>query len=114
MYIGFRTYRYGPTSTSNRGGSNGAGVPRPERVKVKMHQRASRAPVAPTITPANCATPMFSGRTMPDHDRTRLGRKTSMKPINPVAYTIVRIRTNIRPTDRNSRLQLFAHLPFDR
>src|SRR5437870_524329 len=94
MYIGLRTKRYGPTMTSRRGGSNGAGVPRPITMKVAMHQTATSVPAVPTTKPTTCAAPMFGGRTIPDHDRTRAGKNTRRKPTKSVAYVIVRTSTN--------------------
>ena len=85
MYIGLRTIRYGPTTTKRRGGSNGAGVPRPITTKATMHHSARTAPLAPTTTPPTCAAPMLTGRTIPDHERTRAGKNTSNKPIKRVA-----------------------------
>jgi len=37
-YIGSRTCRYNPVTTSSLGGSMGAGVPRPFTVKSQKHQ----------------------------------------------------------------------------
>ena len=81
MYIGLRTSRYGLATTKRRGGSNGAGVPRPITMNVTMHHSASTAPLAPTTAPTTCAAPMSAGRTTPDQERTRAGRNTRKKPI---------------------------------
>jgi hypothetical protein len=51
-YIGFRTHRYSPRTTRCRGGSNGAGVPRPVHAKSKT-QRTMIA--APTVDSARAA-----------------------------------------------------------
>jgi hypothetical protein len=51
-YIGFRTHRYSPRTTRCRGGSNGAGVPRPVHAKSKT-QRTMIA--APTVISARAA-----------------------------------------------------------
>src|SRR6266498_4834309 len=37
---GLRVKRYGPRTTSRRGGSNGAGRPRPTNANINMHQSA--------------------------------------------------------------------------
>jgi hypothetical protein len=84
MYIGFLTNRYGPASTSRRGGSSRIGVPRPTVTKVAMHQTATKAPIAPTTKPAICMGPTLAGRTIPDQESTRAGRNTSTKPMKRV------------------------------
>src|SRR2546425_6860850 len=94
MYIGLRTNRYGPRTTSRRGGSNGAGVPFPTNANVRMHHRASAAPTAAMTSPPSCVSPNVAGRWTPDHSRTRPGRNTSRKPMNSVAYVTARISTN--------------------
>src|ERR1700733_5523041 len=43
-YIGFRTYRYGPTTTSLCGGAMGAGVPCPVLPKSQIHLTATAKP----------------------------------------------------------------------
>src|SRR5436190_2154981 len=53
-YIGLRTKRYGPLITSLRGGSNGAGVPRPRQANSQTHGRPMSAPHATTIQPSGC------------------------------------------------------------
>lgn len=75
----------GPATTRRRGGSNGAGVPRPITMKVTMHHSARTAPLAPTTAPATCGAPMLTGSTIPDHERMRAGKNTSKKPIKRAA-----------------------------
>src|SRR5262245_46036226 len=45
-YIGFRTYLYGPRTTSRLGGSIGANVPWPIEKKSQMHQSNPAAPIS--------------------------------------------------------------------
>jgi hypothetical protein len=44
-YIGFRTYRYSPTTTSLLGGAIGAGVPCPVHPKSHTHRSATAKPI---------------------------------------------------------------------
>src|SRR2546428_7819099 len=85
LYIGFRTKRYGPRTTSLRGGSKGAGVPLPTTTNVRMHQIAITAPPTATIAPTSSMGPNAAGRTTPDHARTRAGslehRRTCRGPL---------------------------------
>src|SRR5438105_1436247 len=50
-YIGLRVKRYNPPVTSARGGSYGAGVPRPRRAKSRAHQSSSAHPAAMSARP---------------------------------------------------------------
>src|SRR5712691_4492715 len=52
-YMGLRTKRYGPVMTSRRGGSKGAGVPRPRQANSQTHGRPMAAPIATKILPVS-------------------------------------------------------------
>src|SRR5665213_1155956 len=58
--IGFRTYPYGPDTTSSRGGSHGAKVPRPSRATRLSDEANNTKPIAITRSPASC-TARFAG-----------------------------------------------------
>ena len=74
--LSFRTSRSFEFSQGNDflGGSNGAGVPFPMNTKVNTHQSAIAVPIVTMTIPATCDAPVFTGATMPDHDRNRAGR----------------------------------------
>ena len=50
-YIGLRTYRYGPATTSCSVGAGGAGVPRPSTAKCANDQISTAAPAAISTPP---------------------------------------------------------------
>jgi hypothetical protein len=81
-YIGFRTQRYGPEATNARGGSNGAGVPRPFAAKSVTQLIARTAPkvmrAAPTIrVPAGHGPPSAaSGGRAPRESRPQATTKS--------------------------------------
>src|SRR5436309_850282 len=98
MYIGLRTHRYGPATTSFRGGSKGAGVPLPMNTNVRMDAIASAAPATMISIARICTSPIVAGRTMPAGARMRSGTNTSSNPMNSVAYVSARKSTIIYGT----------------
>src|SRR5690349_13325163 len=59
-YCGLRTYRYRPATTNSRGGSYGAGVPRPRRMNSTKQTEIAPAPSAIGTTPTQRAGPRWS------------------------------------------------------
>src|SRR5262249_10969244 len=59
-YMGFRTHRYRPPLTTNRGGSTGASVPLPRRPKSQMHHSKPPTPMINTGKPIHRAAPSSS------------------------------------------------------
>ena len=57
MYMGLRTYRYTPLTTSWRGGSMGAGVPLPRIANSQPQRKYSAAPQANSRIPAAAIQP---------------------------------------------------------
>ena len=51
VIMGFRTWRYGPWTTSFFGGAHGAGVPSPTNLKRLTVQTASAKPEPPSTSP---------------------------------------------------------------
>src|SRR5437762_443739 len=83
-YIGFRTQRYGPETTRRRGGSNGAGVPRPRHANSQTHGSAIAAPIAMTIQPsgrglANARLPTIHVGTKYVHSEMNAGATISAR-----------------------------------
>src|SRR6266516_3629964 len=85
-YIGFRTHRYGPETTRRRGGSNGAGVPRPRQANSQTHGSATAAPIATTIQPSgrgpsNARGPTIHLGTKYVHSETKAGATIKARKI---------------------------------
>src|ERR1700682_657004 len=89
-YIGLRTQRYGPLTTSRRGGSNGAGVPRPRQAKARTQGTPITVPMATTIQPRGCGS---SNAREPANHR---GRKESQSETKSGATIRDRLRAKIR------------------
>ena len=53
MYIGLRTYLYGPRTTSFFGGSKTAGVPSPRVANSQRHQSTIATPMASGTSPSS-------------------------------------------------------------
>src|SRR6266542_2094293 len=97
-YIGLRTKRYGPLITSRRGGSNGAGVPKPRHANSQTQGRPMIAPIATTIHPpgrgaSNACPPTIHRGTKYIHNEMKSGatmsaraRAKSLRAISSTCY----------------------------
>src|SRR5216684_1367272 len=99
-YIGFRTHRYSPRTTRCRGGSNGAGVPRPVHAKSKT-QRTMIA--APTVISARAAAFGRNSSVTPRATAIHLG-------MNQIQSATKSAAKNAERRSANQRLDMAASL----
>src|SRR6266852_495367 len=70
--IGLRTYRQGPAAPNSRGGSNGAGVPRPLVTNVAMQMPARTAPAEANTNPSGRSQIGNDAGSLSSSDRTEI------------------------------------------
>src|SRR5207244_9898070 len=94
-YMGLRTSVYGPTATNTRGGSNGAGVPRPRTTKRLMQVSARTPPQVSSTIPSGG---LHDGRTRP----SRASKRRVHNATEPHNHTNAEANTIVRSVTKST------------